>query len=74
MRLINKFNGKNFHLWKFKMEMILMEFRICGRLLKEAPSSCVDAIMKKAYKNRVLKKMSIIVINLFDTTLSHLIL
>jgi len=34
MKLTNKFNGKNFNLWKFKMEMILMEFRICGRLLK----------------------------------------
>jgi hypothetical protein len=29
--------------------------------------------MKKAYKNRV-KKMSIIVTNLFETTWSHLIL
>jgi hypothetical protein len=56
MRLINKLNGKNFHLWKFKMEMILMEFRICGRLLKEAPSSCVDANMNKAYKN-ILKNV-----------------
>jgi hypothetical protein len=34
MRLIDKFNGKKINLWKFKMKMILMEFRICGRLLK----------------------------------------
>jgi hypothetical protein len=35
--------------------------------IEEAPSLCVDANMKKAYKNRV-KKMSIIVTNLFETT------
>jgi hypothetical protein len=32
---------KNFNLWKFKIKMISMEFRICGRLLKASRSSII---------------------------------
>ena len=51
LRLIEKFNGENFSLWKFKMEMILVEKDLWEIVegTKGPPSFDVDPKVKKTY-------------------------
>ena len=72
-RVIDKFNGDNFGLWKFKMEMILSEkdlWEIVEGTEKPPPSDAEDKL-KKAYERRAKKAFSMIACNLVDRQLAH---
>jgi hypothetical protein len=63
-KVIDKFNGENFNLWKFKMEMVLASvdlWEIVDRS-KEAPPSDADPKVIKEYQRCVKKAMSTICI------------
>ena len=52
--VIDKFNGENFTLWKFKMEMIFAEkdlWEIVESTEAAPPSTAVEKV-KKAYEKR----------------------
>jgi hypothetical protein len=67
-RVIDKFNGENFNLWKFKMEMVLASMDLWEIVdgSKEAPPSNSDPKVIKEYQRRAKKAMSTIAINLVD--------
>ena len=58
---INKFDGSNFHLWKFKMQMVLEERDlwdvVCGEVKPEHLSSPLD---QATYKRKSRKTMAMI--------------
>ncbi len=61
-RVIDKFNGENFNLWKFKMEMVLASmdlWEIVDRSEEAAPSNADPKIIKE-YQRSAKKAMSII--------------
>jgi hypothetical protein len=64
-RVIDKFNGENFNLWKFKMEMVLASMDLWEIVdeSKEAPPSDVDPKVIKEYQRHAKKAMSTIGIN-----------
>jgi hypothetical protein len=73
-RVIDKFNGENFNLWKFKMEMVLASmdlWEIVDRSAEAAPSNADPKIIKE-YQRSAKKAMSIIGINLVDSQLHHI--
>ena len=45
VRVINKFNGDNFGLWKFKMQMILAEKDLWEIVRMAGPSSFIYAVL-----------------------------
>jgi hypothetical protein len=61
-RVIDKFNGENFNLWKFKMEMVLASMDLWEIVdgLEEAPPSNSDPKVIKEYQRRAKKAMSTI--------------
>jgi hypothetical protein len=61
-RIIEKFNGENFNLWKFKMEMVLASMDLWEIVdgSEEAPPSNADPKVIKEYQRRAKKAMSII--------------
>ncbi len=73
-RVIDKFNGENFSLWKFKMEMVLASMDLWEIVegSEEAPPSDADPKVIKDYQRRVKKAMSTIRINLVDSQLHHI--
>ncbi|KAH8974844.1 hypothetical protein BDL97_01G122600 [Sphagnum fallax] len=74
VRVIDKFNGENFNLWKFKMEMVLASmdlWEIVNRS-EEAPPSNADPKVIKEYQQRAKKAMPTIGINLVDSELHHI--
>jgi len=73
-RVIDKFNGENFNLWKFKMEMVLASMDLWEIVdgYEEGPPSNADPKIIKEYQRCVKKAMSIIGINLVDSQLHHI--
>ncbi len=73
-RIIDKFNGENFNLWKFKMEMVLASMDLWEIVdgSEEAPPSNADPKVIKEVQRRVKKAMSTIGINLVDSQLHHI--
>ncbi len=73
-KVIDKFNGENFNLWKFKMEMVLASMDLWEIVdgSKEAPPSNVDPKVIKEYQRCAKKAMSTIGINLVDSQLHHI--
>jgi N-glycosylase/DNA lyase len=67
-KVIDKFNGENFNLWKFKMEMVLASMDLWEIVdeSEEAPPSNADPKVIKEYQRRAKKAMSTIAINLVD--------
>jgi hypothetical protein len=68
-RVINKFNGENFNLWKFKMEMVLASmdlWEIVDGSEEEPPCNSNPKDIKE-YQRRAKKAMSTIAINLVDS-------
>jgi hypothetical protein len=59
-RVIDKFNGENFSLWKFKMEMVLASMDLWEIVdgFKEAPPSNADPKIIKEYQRRVKKAIN----------------
>lgn len=73
-RVIDKFNGENFNLGKFKLEMGL-GFIDPWSIVEESeapPPSNVDPKAKKEYEKGVKKTMSIIVLKLADNQLARI--
>jgi hypothetical protein len=73
-KVIDKFNGENFNLWKFKMEMVLASMDLSEIVdgSEEAPPFNADPKVIKEYQRRVKKAMSTIAINLVDSPLDHI--
>jgi hypothetical protein len=73
-KVIDKFNGENFNLWKFKMEMVLASMDLWEIVdgSEEAPPSNADPKVIKEYQRRAKKAMSTIGINLVDNQLHHI--
>jgi hypothetical protein len=73
-RVIDKFNGENFNLWKFKMEMVLASMDLWEIVdgSEEAPPSNSDPKVIKEYQRRAKKAISTIAINLVDNQLHHI--
>ena len=73
VRVIDKFQGEKFSLWKFKMEMALASVDLWDIVdgSEKAPPSNADPKVLKEYQRRVKKAMSIIVLNLADNQLAH---
>ena len=74
VRVIDKINGDNFNLWKFKMEMVLASMELWEIVddSEEPPPSDADPKDKKSYQRRVKKAMSVIGLNLVDGQLAHI--
>jgi len=72
-RIIDKFNGENFNLWKFKMEMVLASIDLSEIVdgSEETPPSNADPKVIKEYQRRAKKAMSTIAINLVNFTTSR---
>jgi len=73
-RVIDKFNGENFNLWKFKMEMVLASMDLWAIMdgSEEAPPSKSDPKVIKEYQRHAKNAMSTIAINLVDSQLHHI--
>src|SRR5579875_408018 len=74
VRVLEKFNGTNFNLWKFKMNLALSSMDLWEIVegTEEAPPSDASEKDKKEYKRRVKKAMSMIGLNLVDAQLAHI--
>lgn len=74
VRIIDKFNGVNFGMWKFKMEMILAEKDLWDVADggEEPPSADADLKTKKAFERREKKAFALIVTNLADQQIAHI--
>ena len=74
LTLVDKFNGDNFSLWKFKMEMVLASKELWDIVegSEVAPPSSVDEKDKKAYDKRVKTAFAIIATNLVDKEMAHI--
>lgn len=66
VRIINKFNGENINIWKFKVEMRLASVDFWGIMNEQegASSSNANSKVKKEYQRCTKKAMSIIMLNL----------
>ena len=73
-KVVDKFDGVNFHLWKFKMEMVIAEKELWEIVegSEKAPSCDADARVKLAYTRREKKAFAILALNLSDSQLSHI--
>jgi hypothetical protein len=73
-RVINKFNGENFNLLKFKLEMGLASVDLWAIVdeSEASPHSNVDPKVKKKYQRRVKKTISIIALKLEENQLGHI--
>ena len=73
-KIINKFNGGNFNLWKFKIEMLLASMNIWDIVdgAMETPPSNADSKVLKEYQRRVKKTISIIGLNLAGNQLARI--
>ena len=74
LRVIDKFNGENFGLWKFKMEMILAEKDLWDIVddTEAAPPSIANEQVNKVYEKRTKKVFFMIAIKLVDRELAHI--
>jgi hypothetical protein len=74
VRVLEKFNGTNFNLWKFKMNLALSSIDLWKIVegMEEAPPFDASDKEKIDYQRRVRKVMSIIGLNLVDAQLAHI--
>jgi transposase InsO family protein len=71
-RVLEKFDGENFHLWKFKMQLVLEEKDLWEIVTgsEEHPGNS-DEKIKIAYERKERKALATICLNLKDSQLSH---
>ena len=74
VRVIDKFNKKNFNIWKFKIQMLLASMDIWDIVdgSKKTPPSNADPRVLKEYQRRTKNTMSIIGLNMTDNQLVHI--
>ena len=72
--MVDKFNGNNFDLWKFKMEMVLAAKDLWDIVDKSEspPSDDAEESTKKEYMRRCKKDLAIIAVNLVDKEMLHI--
>ncbi|GMF42751.1 unnamed protein product [Phytophthora lilii] len=67
---INKFDGTNFHTWKFKMQMVLEERDLWEVVSGESKLvNCATALDQAAFKRKSRKALAIICLALEDSQL-----
>jgi hypothetical protein len=73
-KVVDKFDGVNFHLWKFKMEMVMAEKELWDIVdgSEEPPQSTTDPGVMQAYLRREKKAFAILALNLSDSQLAHI--
>ena len=73
-KVIDKVDGVDFHLWKFKMKMVLAEKELWEIVegSEEPPFSFTDPKVRIAYNWRDEKAFGILVLNLSDSQLCHI--
>ncbi len=73
-KVVDKFDGVNFHLWKFKMEMVMAEKELWEIVdgSEEPPQSTMDPRVMQAYMRREKKAFAILALNLSDSQLAHI--
>ena len=70
---IDKFNGENFHLWKFKKQMVLEEKDLWGIVSgdeREPVGTAITEAQKELYKKRARQALATICLSLGDNQLS----
>ena len=74
LKILDKFNGENFNLWKFKMEMILASRDLWDIVdeSEEAPPSDANLKDKKAFEKQSKTAFGLIAINLVDKEMAHI--
>ena len=74
LRVVDKFNGKNFSLWKFKMEMVLASCDLWDIVDESGatPPSDVDVKDKTAFEKWSKTAFGFIAINLVDKEMAHI--
>lgn len=74
LRIVDKFNGENFSLWKFKMEMVLSSKELWDIVdgSEEPPPSSSDVKERKAFEKRAKTAFAIIATNLVDKEMAHI--
>ena len=74
LSMIDKFNGDNFGLWKFKMEMVLAAKDLWDIVdkSKSPPPDDAEESTKKKYMRRYKKALAIIAMNLVDKKMLHI--
>ena len=72
--MLDKFNGDNFGLWKFKMEMVLAAKDLWDIVDKSEspPPDDAQESTKKEYTRRCKKALAIIAMNLVDKEMLHI--
>ena len=70
----DKFDGVNFHLWKFKMEMVMAERELWDIVegSEQFPHFTTNPRVIQAYNRREKKAFAILALNLSDSQLSHI--
>ena len=73
-KVVDKFDGMNFHLWKFKMEMVMAEKELWDIVdgSEEPPHSTSDPRVMQTYLRREKKAFAILALNLSDSQLAHI--
>ena len=73
-KVVDKFDGVNFHLSKFKMEMVMAEKELWEIVdgSEDPPHSISDPRVMQAYKRREKKAFAILTLNLSDSQLAHI--
>ena len=73
-RIIDKFNGGNFNLWKFQIKMLLAYKNLWDITdgYEETPPSNANPKMLKEYQRHVKEAMFIIGLNLANNQLAHI--
>ena len=74
VRNIDKFNGENFGLWKFRMEMVLssMDLWEIVEETEEPPPEDDDPKVIKEFNRRAKKALSVIGLSLVNHQLAHI--
>ena len=72
--IIDKFNERNFNVWKSKIKILLVSINLWNIVnrSKEAPPSNADPKVKKENHMRVKNTLSIIDLNLAFNQLTHI--
>jgi transposase InsO family protein len=73
-RNIDKFNGENFGLWKFRMEMVLSSMDLWEIVdeTESPPPADGDPLVVKEYNRRAKKALTIIGLSLVNSQLAHI--
>ena len=74
LSMVDKFNGNNFGLWKFKMEMVLASKDLWDIMdnSESPPPNNAEESTKKEYTRRCKKALDIIAMNLVDKEMLHI--